>query len=120
MQLSLIDEVPELSKKYFLDIFAETIYDANRNRMRLLTINGQLIPASLKVSCPTRFLCDYPEGTIFKLDARLIRRYNAKPYFVAVNRKSIQRAVEYFEYNLKVQYGFDYVPPTKRATLKKS
>lgn len=114
MQLSLIDEVPEFTKTFFLDVFAESILDFKKDKFHLYTIDGQLVPAKLKVSCPNAILKHFPEGTIFKLDARLIRRYNAKPYFVAIHRKNIQRAVEFFEYNLKVQNGFDYVPPTKK------
>lgn len=113
MQLSLVDEVPELSKKFFLDVFAEVILEG-RNKFKLETIDGQQVPHSLKVSCPKNIISKYPEGTIYKLDTRLIRKKGKKPYFVAVNRKNVRRAIEFFEYNLKVQNGFDYTPPTKR------
>lgn len=116
MQLSLVDEVPELNKIFFLDIFAESFFDSGRKRMRLATIKGQQLPPEIVVSCPTKLIGLYPEGTIFKLDARLVRREGKKPYFVAIHRNNLQRAVEYFEYNLKVQNGFDYVPPTKKGS----
>lgn len=115
MQLSLVDEVPELNKVFFLDIFAESYYDSARNRMRLNTIKGQQIPASLKVSCPSKLIGHYPEGTIFKLDARLVRRDGRQPYFISINRQNLQRAIEFFDYNLKVQNGFDYeINPQKK------
>ncbi len=114
MQLSLVDEVPELNKVFFLDVFAESFYDLGRKRMRLSTINGQKVPCNLKVSCPSKLVSHYPEGTIFKLDARLVRRGDGKhPYFIAVNRSNMQRALEFFDYNLKVQNGFDYIFPKK-------
>ena len=114
MQLSLVDEVPELNKIFFLDVFAESFFDLGKKRMRLNTINGQKVPSNLKVSCPSKLVAHYPEGTIFKLDARLIRRGDGRhPYFIAVNRSNMQRALEFFDYNLKVQNGFDYFLPKK-------
>lgn len=114
MQLSLVDEVPELNKSFFLDVFAEAVLDANNASMRLETIDGQQVPCDLKVSVPRKFISRFPEGTIYKLDTRLVRKNGRKPYFVAVNRKNVRRAMEFFEYNLKVQNGFDYIPPTKK------
>jgi hypothetical protein len=114
MQLSLVDEVPELNKIFFLDVFAESFFDLGKKRMRLSTINGQNVPCNLKVSCPSKLVAHYPEGTIFKLDARLVRKGEGKnPYFIAVNRSNMQRALEFFDYNLKVQNGFDYIFPKK-------
>ncbi len=119
MQLSLIDEIPELNKVFFLDIFAESYYDNRRSRMKLTTIQGQQIPANIKVSCPSKLIGYCAEGTIFKLDARLVRREGKQPYFIAINRQNLQRAIEFFDYNLKVQNGFDYeVDPAKKETHK--
>ena len=120
MQLSLVDEVPELNKIFFLDVFAESFFDLGKNRMRLHTFPGQKVPCNLKVSCPSKLVALYPEGTIFKLDARLVRRGDGlHPYFVAINRSNMQRALEFFEYNLKVQNGFDFVLPKKKKVLVK-
>lgn len=120
MQLSLVDEVPELNKIFFLDVFAESFFDTGKKRMRLSTINGQKVPCNLKVSCPSKLVAHYPEGTIFKLDARLVRRGDGlHPYFIAVNRSNMQRALEFFDYNLKVQNGFDYVLPKKKKVSSK-
>ncbi|MCR9065408.1 MAG: hypothetical protein NXI00_15650 [Cytophagales bacterium] len=82
--------------------------------MRLQTIDGQQVPRSLKVSIPRKFISKFPEGTIYKLDTKLVRKEGRRPYFIAINRRNVRRAMEFFEYNLKVQNGFDYVPPTKR------
>lgn len=120
MQLSLLDEVPELNKVFFLDVFVESYYDTSKKRMRLSTINGQQVPCDIKVSCPSKLVSGYPEGTIFKLDARLIRRGDGKhPYFIAINRSNLQRALEFFDYNLKVQNGFDYMFSAKRKNSSK-
>ena len=120
MQLSLVDEVPELNKIFFLDVFAESFFDLGKKRMRLNTINGQKVPCNLKVSCPSKLVAHYPEGTIFKLDARLVRKGDGlHPYFIAVNRNNMQRALEFFDYNLKVQHGFDYIMPKKKKLTAK-
>ncbi len=108
MQLSLVDEVPELSKTHFLNVFAEASFDEGKDRMRLKTITGQQIPVDLSVSIPDKFISRFPEGTIYKLDTRLIMNKGKKPYFVALRAKQVQRAIEYFDYNLKLQYGFEF------------
>ncbi len=119
MQLSLVDEIPEFKKDFFLDVFAEAVFvPGKKDSVKLLTIDGQQVPQNLKVSCPNKFIRSYPEGTIYKLDTKLVRKDGKKPYFIAVNRKNVQRALEFFEYNLKVQHGFDYVPPTKRNSVR--
>ncbi|ADQ15885.1 hypothetical protein [Leadbetterella byssophila] len=101
MQLSLIDQVPEFTKSYFLDVFAEASFSSGR--MRLKTIQGQQVPEDLSISIPSKFISLYPEGTIYKLDTKLIQKDGRKPYFVALKGKGIQRAIEFFDYNLKVQ-----------------
>jgi hypothetical protein len=108
MQLSLVDEVPEFSKTFFLDVYAEAQFDIKTEKMKLKTIVGQQVPVDLKVAIASKFIAYYPEGTIYKIDTRLIIKKGKRPYFVALKSKRVQRAVEYFDYNLKVQYGFDF------------
>lgn len=108
MQLSLFDQMPEATKAYFLDVYAEAQYDSSKEKMRLRTINGQQIPEDLSVSIASKFISGFPEGTIYKVDTRLVRKGRRRPYFVALRAKEVQRAIEYFDYNLKVQYGFDH------------
>lgn len=107
MQLSLVDEVPEFTKSYFLDVYAEALYDEGKDKMRLKTINGQQVPEDLSISIASKFISKYPVGTIYKLDTKLINKGGKKPYFIAVKAKGVQRAIEFFDYNLKVQYGFN-------------
>lgn len=108
MQLSLIDEVPEFSKKHFLDVFAEALFDLKSEKMKLKTINGQQVPEDLKVSIPNKFIATFPEGTIYKIDTKLVNKKGKKHYFIAMRGKQVKRALEYFDYNLKVQFGFDF------------
>ncbi len=104
MQLSLVDEFPEFNKIYFLDIFVESYFDEKLKKLRLHTIDGQNIPLEINVSCRANMIKNFPKGTVFKLDARLIRRYNQKkPYFIALRQRNIQRAIEFFDYKLKIQ-----------------
>ncbi|WP_367916216.1 hypothetical protein [Leadbetterella sp. DM7] len=115
MQLSLIDEVPEFNKAYFLDVYAEALYDSGKEKMRLKTINGQQVPEDLSISIASKFISRYPEGTIYKLDTKLVNKNGKKPYFVALKGKQVERAIEFFDYNLKVQYGFDQEFSFRRA-----
>jgi hypothetical protein len=103
-----------VNKSFFLDVFAEAVLDTNKAQMRLETIEGQQVPCDLKISIPKKAISRFPEGTIYKLDTRLVRKDGKKPYFIALNKKNVRRALEFFEYNLKVQNGFDYIPPTKK------
>ncbi|MFC0182922.1 hypothetical protein ACFSDG_24650 [Pseudarcicella hirudinis] len=97
--------MPELEKKVFLDVFAKVCYDGRLSKPHLKTIEGQHIPADLKVGCPAKILLNFPEGTIYKLDARLIQKNGRRPYFLTISHKRIQRAIEFFEYNLQLQKG---------------
>lgn len=102
MQLSLL---PSDEQRYFLDLFAQVIFDTRRNRPRLKTICNQRVPGDLSVSCPTRLLHQFPEGTIYKLDAKLVQVPGKQPYLVAVNQRSMQRALEFYEHNRQLQNG---------------
>ncbi|MDZ7897579.1 MAG: hypothetical protein U5N85_06070 [Arcicella sp.] len=105
MQLSLVSEMPELEKKVFLDIYAKVYFDTRRNRPRLKTLEGQTIPCDLKIGCPLKIISDFPEGTIYKLDARLIQKNGRRPYFLTINKNKVQRAIEFYDHNLQIQKG---------------
>jgi hypothetical protein len=119
MQLSLISEMPELEKKIFLDVYAQVYYDTRRNRPRLKTIDGQTIPSDLKIGCPSKIISGFPEGTIYKLDARLIQKNGRQPYFLSLNKNKIQRAIEFFDYNLQLQKGLKNDCKTKKVKFEK-
>jgi len=119
MQLSLVSEMPELEKKIFLDIYATIYFDTRRNRPRLKTIEGQRIPCDLKVGCPTKVISDFPEGTIYKLDARLVQKNGRRPYFLTINKNKVQRAIEYFDHNIQIQKGLKLHQKAKSITFKK-
>lgn len=104
MQLSLVDEFPEFNKVFFLDVFVESYFDEKLKKIRLHTVDGQNLPIEMNVSCRAKIIKNFPKGTVFKIDARLVRRYNQKtPYFMALKQNKIQRAIEYFDHNLKIQ-----------------
>lgn len=102
-QLSLVDELPELSKQIFLDVFVESSYDVNRDKWVLCTLSNQYLPAKARVGCPKKYFSKFPEGTIFKMDLRLIRRPRKKPYFLAIRRNQICRAIEFYDFNRKLE-----------------
>ncbi|WP_247235093.1 hypothetical protein [Telluribacter sp. SYSU D00476] len=105
MQLSLVDHLPEFDKRIFLDVFAKMTLDPRTRLPVLKTIEGQYVPCELKVRCDRKVITCFPEGTIYKLDARLVQHKGRKPYFTAIRSKSIQRALEFFEHNLQLQKG---------------
>ena len=119
MQLSLVSELPELEKKVFLDIYATVYFDTRRNRPRLKTIDGQRIPCDLKVGCPLKIISDFPEGTIYKLDARLVQKNGRRPYFLTINKNKVQRAIEFFDHNLQVQKGLKLEQTARNITFEK-
>lgn len=119
MQLSLVSLLPEFDKKVFLGVFAQLYFDPRRGRMRLRTIRGQQVPPDLRVGCSTKAISQYPEGTIYKLDARLVRQANRQPYLVAVNRRLVERALEFFEHNLQLQQGLPPAPKKRRKPAVK-
>lgn len=119
MQLSLVSELPELEKKVFLDIYATVYFDTQRNRPRLKTIDGQRIPCDLKVGCPKKIISEFPEGTIYKLDARLVQKNGRRPYFLTINKNKVQRAIEFFDHNLQVQKGLKLEQKAKSITFEK-
>jgi hypothetical protein len=119
MQLSLVSEMPELEKKVFLDIYASVYYDTRRSRPRLKTIEGQRIPCDLKVGCPQKIISEFPEGTIYKLDARLVQKNGRRPYFLTINKNKVHRAIEFFDHNLQVQKGLKLAQKAKKVTFEK-
>ncbi len=119
MQLSLVSEMPELEKKIFLDIYAKVYFDTRRNRPRLKTLEGQTIPCDLKIGCPAKIISEFPEGTIYKLDARLIQKNGRQPYFLTINKNKVQRAIEFFDHNIQVQKGLKLEQKAKRIKFEK-
>jgi hypothetical protein len=105
-QFSIFDIIPEVEKKVFLDIFAISFFDANRKRLRLQTLEWPEVPQNLKIGCRIKHLGIYPEGTIYKLDAKLVKNKKGYHYLSAITKNPIQPAIEFFKHN--------------QATLKKA
>lgn len=80
-----------------LDVYAQSVRIGSKVRIKALTHQG------LFVECSRKLRTHYPIGTIFKLDTRLVSPKNKKPYLVALHQNSLQRAVEFFDYNLSLQ-----------------
>ncbi|MFY7829329.1 MAG: hypothetical protein ACOVQ4_19520 [Flectobacillus sp.] len=97
MRYSLFNEQPT----WYLDIFAESIME--KGRLRLRPLEGQPADSALRIECSRKLRQKYGVGTVFKLDVRLVRPHNKKPYLVCRNRKDLNRALEYFERNKSIQ-----------------
>lgn len=119
MQLSLVSEMPELEKKIFLDIYAKVYFDTRKNRPRLKILAGQTIPCDLEIGCPLKTISDFPEGTIYKLDARLIQKNGHRPYFLTINKNKVQRALEFYDHNLQIQKGLKVEKKQPKLTFEK-
>ncbi|PMD98825.1 hypothetical protein BWI97_03150 [Siphonobacter sp. BAB-5405] len=115
MQLSFL---PADERRFFIDLFAQVVFDSRRNRPRLKTITNQRVPGDLSVRCPLRLLRQFPEGTIYKLDARLVQTPGKQPYLVAVNQRTLHRALEFYDHNLTVQNGECKAPRPSRRVVK--
>ncbi|MFT4031889.1 MAG: hypothetical protein QM669_05685 [Siphonobacter sp.] len=104
MQLSLL---PDDEPRFFLDLYAQVVFDSRRKRPRLKTIDHQRVPGNIAVRCPRRFFQHFPTGTIYKVDARLIQSPGKQPYFVAINQRTMQPALEFFDHNRSIQKDED-------------
>ncbi len=103
MQLSLLEYLPELDQRIYLDVFAQKKVDKRTRRVSLLVLDGQQAPRTLKVRCNSKWIPPFPDGTVFKLDLRLVRVTRKRPYFSAIRSRQITRAIEFFDHNLKLQ-----------------
>lgn len=117
MQLSLVELFPEFNRSLFLDIFAKMGVDARTKRPTLSTLAGQRVPAELKIRCQRKSIDAFPEGTVFKLDVKLVDLRNKKPYFSAIKNNKIQRAIEFYDHNLRLQDGLISCPKMGTKTV---
>jgi hypothetical protein len=101
-QLSIFNEIPDIEKKIFLDIYGISFYDPKLKKLRIQTLDWPDVPKNLKVGCPKKQLSAFPEGTIYKMDARLVRNKKGTTYMLAIHRNSIQPAIEFFVHNKKL------------------
>jgi hypothetical protein len=101
-QFSIFDIIPEVEKKIFLDIYGITFYDTHRKRLRLQTLEWPDVPKNLKIGCTLKLINKFPEGTIYKLDAKLIRNKRGYVYLSAIKRINIQPAIEFFVHNKRL------------------
>lgn len=105
-QLSIFNVIPEVEKKVFLDIYGISFYDSTRKRLRLQTLEWPDVPKNLKIGCRLKYLSQFPEGTIYKLDAKLVRNKKGYNYMSAITKNSISPAIDFFRHNqdlLKIQ-----------------
>jgi hypothetical protein len=98
-QFSIFDIIPEVEKKVFLDIYGIAFYDANRKRLRLQTLEWPDVPRNLKIGCRLKHLSNFPEGTIYKLDAKLVRNKKGYNYLSAISKNSILPAIDFYKHN---------------------
>lgn len=103
MQLSLFNLGSHTEKRVFLDIFAKMKLEDSNRKPVLVTLQDQQVPVHLKVKCIGRKISPFPEGTIFKLDARLVSSPRQSPYLTAIKNENITRALEFFDHNIQLQ-----------------
>lgn len=103
-QLSIFNVIPEIEKKVFLDIYGIAFYDHSRKRLRLQTLDWPEVPSNLKIGCRLKYLSQFPEGTIYKMDARLVRNKKGYIYLSAITKHPILPAIEFYKHNQKLLY----------------
>lgn len=91
--------------------------DTKTKRPTLCTLAGQRVPAELKVRCQRKSIDAFPEGTVFKLDVRLVDLRDKKPYFSAIKNSNIQRAIEFYDHNIQLQNGKTCHPKVGSQTV---
>lgn len=80
----------------YLDIYIQSVKVGSR--IRLQPLAGQHIDPCF-VDCSRKLRTNYPIGTVFKVDCRLVRPSNRKPYLMVLHRNSLQQALEFYEHN---------------------
>jgi hypothetical protein len=66
-----------------------------------------------------KIISEFPEGTIYKLDARLVQKNGRLPYFLTINKNKVQRAIEFFDHNMQIQKGLKLEQKARRITFEK-
>ncbi len=102
-QLSIFSIIPEVKKEFFLDIYGISYAKKRSKKLRLITLDWDQVPKNLHISIGKELLQKHPEGTIFKLDARLVATKNGRKYLSAIRRKQIQPAIEFYVHNMQVR-----------------
>lgn len=85
----------------FLDVYLVSVKIGSK--IRLKPLDGQHVPSSYFVECSRTLRKQYPIGTVYQTDVRLVQPKNRKPYLQAIHRNHLERAVEFLEHNLILQ-----------------
>lgn len=88
---------------FYPDVFICSCWDEKKKRIRIKPLANQAVSDELFVCCPHKARKLFPEGTIFKLDLRLAYGKKGNKYLRARAGNRMQRAIEYFDYNLQLQ-----------------
>ncbi len=98
-QLSIFNIIPEVEKKIFLDIYGISFYDNARKTLRLKTLEWPEVPQNLKIGCRLKTLSLFPEGTIYKIDAKIVRNKKGYIYLSAIRKNPLLPSLEFFKHN---------------------
>lgn len=85
----------------YLDVYLVSVKIGNK--VRLKPLEGQVIPNSYFVDCSRTLRKQYPIGTIYQSDVRLVQPKNRKPYLQAIHRNNLERAIDFLEHNIILQ-----------------
>jgi len=87
----------------FCDVFVSSILDEKKQRIRIRPLPTSTVSADWFVQCSHKARKSFPVGTVFKIDARLVRGKKGRPFLIARAGKPLLRAIEYFDHNLSLQ-----------------
>jgi len=79
----------------FYGVFGELIIDPDTNRLRVITIPGQIIPEGLFIECSKAIRESHPLGTIFKIDVGVSRKPIGRLYLHSLKKHELLTVDEY-------------------------
>ena len=85
----------------YLDVYLVSIKIGNK--IRLKPLDGQSVPNYYFVECSRTLRKQYPIGTIYQSDVRLVQPKNRKPYLQTIHRNNLERAIDFLEHNIILQ-----------------
>jgi len=92
------------SLKQYAVVFAISVLEGKRMRLKVLSISSQKEIGGLYVRCNKKLREAFPQGTVYRFRADLLEGKKGIR-FLSSKKKYFERAIEFFEHNLRVQIG---------------
>ncbi len=97
------------SLKQYPVVFAVSVKESKAMRLKVLPIDSQKEIGGLYVRCNKNLRDAFPQGTVYRFRADLLEGKKGIR-FLSSKKKYFERAIEFFEHNLRVQMGSFFEP----------